>query len=136
MAIRFNHTIVAARNREESARYFTELFGLEPAREFGHFLAVTLEHGVSLDFAKAPDDQPIHPQHYAFLVDEEEFDADLRPHPRSAANSIGLTRGAPGQARSITTTVGAGCTSRTRPATTSRSSPGRTDRAADVDGGS
>ena len=75
MAIRFNHTIVAARNREESASYFTELFGLEPPREFGHFLAVTLEHGVSLDFAQAPDDQPIHPQHYAFLVDEEDFDS-------------------------------------------------------------
>jgi catechol 2,3-dioxygenase-like lactoylglutathione lyase family enzyme len=75
MAISFNHTIVAARNREESASYFTELFGLAPAREFGPFLAVTLEHGVSLDFAQAPADQDIHPQHYAFLVDEADFDA-------------------------------------------------------------
>jgi catechol 2,3-dioxygenase-like lactoylglutathione lyase family enzyme len=75
MTISFNHTIVAARNREESANYFTDLFGLAPAKEFGHFLAVTLDHGVSLDFAQAPDDQDIHPQHYAFLVDEPEFDA-------------------------------------------------------------
>ena len=75
MAIRFNHTIVAARNREESAAYFTDVFGLAPAKEFGPFLAVTVEHGVSLDFAQVPDDQEIHPQHYAFLVDDTDFDA-------------------------------------------------------------
>jgi catechol 2,3-dioxygenase-like lactoylglutathione lyase family enzyme len=74
MAITFNHTIVAARDRRESANYFTELFGLEPAKEFGPFLAVTLNHGVSLDFAQAASDQEIHPQHYAFLVSEAEFD--------------------------------------------------------------
>ena len=75
MAIRFNHTIVAARNREESAAYFTDVFGLAPAEEFGPFLVVTVEHGVSLDFAQVPDDQEIHPQHYAFLVDDADFDA-------------------------------------------------------------
>ncbi len=74
MAIAFNHTIVAAKDRAESANYFTELFGLPPAKEFGPFLVVSLEHGASLDFAQAPDDQDIHPQHYAFLVTEPEFD--------------------------------------------------------------
>jgi catechol 2,3-dioxygenase-like lactoylglutathione lyase family enzyme len=75
MAITFNHTIVAARNREESAAFFTELFGLEAAREFGPFLAVTIDHGASLDYAQVGSDDDIHPQHYAFLVSEEEFDA-------------------------------------------------------------
>ena len=75
MSINFNHTVVAARNREESATYFTDVFGLAPAKEFGPFLVVTVEHGVSLDFANVPDDQEIHPQHYAFLVDEADFDA-------------------------------------------------------------
>ncbi|MDT5112993.1 MAG: hypothetical protein QOE20_4883 [Mycobacterium sp.] len=75
MAITFNHTIVAARNREESATFFTEMFGLSEAKEFGHFLAVTIDHGASLDYAQVGDDQDIHPQHYAFLVSEEEFDA-------------------------------------------------------------
>jgi catechol 2,3-dioxygenase-like lactoylglutathione lyase family enzyme len=75
MAISFNHTIVAAKNRAESANFFTEVFGLPPAQEFGPFLAVKLEHGASLDFAEAPADQEIHPQHYAFLVDEADFDA-------------------------------------------------------------
>jgi catechol 2,3-dioxygenase-like lactoylglutathione lyase family enzyme len=74
VTITFNHTIVAAKDRRESADYFTELFGLPPAAEFGHFLAVTLNHGVSLDFAQAPDDADVHPQHYAFLVSEDEFD--------------------------------------------------------------
>lgn len=75
MAITFNHTIVAARDRQESASFFTELFGLPDAKEFGPFLAVTIDHGASLDYAQMPDDQDIHPQHYAFLVSEDEFDA-------------------------------------------------------------
>jgi catechol 2,3-dioxygenase-like lactoylglutathione lyase family enzyme len=75
MAITFNHTIVAARDRRESANFFTEVFGLPTAAEFGPFLAVGLNHGASLDYAQAPDGAEIHPQHYAFLVSEEEFDA-------------------------------------------------------------
>ena len=75
MAITFNHTIVAAADRAESAAFFTEIFGLPPAKEFGPFLAVELNHGVSLDFAQLPGVADIRPQHYAFLVSEEEFDA-------------------------------------------------------------
>jgi catechol 2,3-dioxygenase-like lactoylglutathione lyase family enzyme len=75
MAITFNHTIVASRDREESAQFFTELFGLPPAKEFGPFLAVELNHGASLDYAQAGPDEDIRPQHYAFLVSEDEFDA-------------------------------------------------------------
>jgi extradiol dioxygenase family protein len=75
MAITFNHTIVAARDRTESAKFFTEVFGLPDAKEFGHFLAVMLEHDASIDFAQAPQGADIHPQHYAFLVSEDDFDA-------------------------------------------------------------
>jgi catechol 2,3-dioxygenase-like lactoylglutathione lyase family enzyme len=75
MAITFNHTIVAARDRRESANFFTEVFGLPAAVEFGPFLAVALNHGASLDYAQAQDGQDIHAQHYAFLVSEDEFDA-------------------------------------------------------------
>lgn len=73
MAITFNHTIVAARDREESASFFTELFGLPPAKEFGPFLAVSLAHDASLDYAQVGPEEDILPQHYAFLVSEEEF---------------------------------------------------------------
>ena len=75
MAITFNHTIVAAKDRQESATFFTELFGLPSAQEFGPFLAVTLNHGVNLDYAQVAEDEEIRPQHYAFLVSEDEFDA-------------------------------------------------------------
>jgi catechol 2,3-dioxygenase-like lactoylglutathione lyase family enzyme len=74
MAIEFNHTIVAAHDRAASAAFFTEIFGLPSAREFGPFLAVGIEHGASLDFAEVGPDVEIGPQHYAFLVSENDFD--------------------------------------------------------------
>ncbi len=73
MTIAFNHTIVAAKDKQESAAFFTDLFGLPAATPFGHFLVVPLKHGASLDFADTGDD--IRPQHYAFLVSEDDFDA-------------------------------------------------------------
>ncbi|CAM5727762.1 VOC family protein [Mycolicibacterium aubagnense] len=75
MAITFNHTIVHSTDRSAAATFFTELFGLPPAREFGHFLAVELNHGVSLDFSQMPEGTDVVPQHYAFLVSEDEFTA-------------------------------------------------------------
>jgi extradiol dioxygenase family protein len=75
MAITFNHTIVGARDRVEAAGFLTELFGLPDPIPFGPFLAVQLNHGVSLDYAQVAADAEIPPQHYAFLVSEDEFDA-------------------------------------------------------------
>ncbi|MCV7381639.1 bleomycin resistance protein [Mycobacterium alsense] len=75
MAIAFNHTIVAARDKRESAEFLAELFGLPSPQPVGHFMAVTLEHGASLDYADAPEGEEIHRQHYAFLVSEDDFDA-------------------------------------------------------------
>jgi hypothetical protein len=75
MSIHFNHTIVAAKDKKESANFLTELFGLPDPVPFGHFLTVTVANGVSLDYAELPGNAQVHPQHYAFLVSEEEFDA-------------------------------------------------------------
>lgn len=75
MAIVFNHTIVAARDRTSSATFFADMFGLPEPREFGPFLAVGLAHEASLDYAQVGPDEEIRPQHYAFLVSEDEFDA-------------------------------------------------------------
>lgn len=75
MAITFNHTIVYSADREAAALFFTEVFGLPPAEEFGPFLAVELNHGFSLDFGQMADVEQIGPQHYAFLVSEDEFTA-------------------------------------------------------------
>lgn len=75
MTISFNHTIVAARDKRESAQFLTELFGLPDPVPVGRFMAVTLDHGATLDYADTPDGEEIWPQHYAFLVSEDEFDA-------------------------------------------------------------
>jgi extradiol dioxygenase family protein len=75
MPIAFNHTIVAARDKRQSAEFLAELFGLPNPEPFGHFLTVTLEHGASLDYVDVSDGEEIRPQHYAFLVSEDDFDA-------------------------------------------------------------
>ena len=72
MAVRLNHTIVSVRDKRESATFLAEILGLDQPTPFGPFLVVQVDNDVSLDFA---DDQgPVHPQHYAFLVSETEFD--------------------------------------------------------------
>jgi hypothetical protein len=72
MAIALNHTIVHARDRHAAARSFADLLGLPEPHEFGPFSVVEMANGVSLDFADSTD--PVTPQHYAFLVSEEDFD--------------------------------------------------------------
>ena len=75
MTIKFNHTIVAAKDKKQSATWLTELFDLPGPEPFGHFLTVTVANDVSLDYAEVSDGQEIRPQHYAFLVSEDEFDS-------------------------------------------------------------
>ena len=72
MAVQLNHTIVHASDRRHSAELLVELLGLDPPTEYGPFLVVQVANDVSLDYAQSS--APIHPQHYAFLVTEEEFD--------------------------------------------------------------
>ena len=75
MTAQLNHTIVWCRDNRASAEFLAEMLGLPAPRTFLHFEVVDLGNGVSLDFmAKAG---PVAPQHYAFLVDEAEFDAGL-----------------------------------------------------------
>jgi catechol 2,3-dioxygenase-like lactoylglutathione lyase family enzyme len=72
MPIQLNHTIVRARDKQESAAFLTDILGLPPPTTYGPFLVVQVDNEVSLDFAD--DHGPVHPQHYAFLVDESDFD--------------------------------------------------------------
>ena len=72
MAVQLNHTIVAVRDKQESATFLSEILGVGKPVPFGPFLVVEVDNDVSLDFAD--DHGPVHPQHYAFLVDEERFD--------------------------------------------------------------
>ena len=73
MSIRFNHTLVYSRDKKESSSFLTDILGLPAASTFGHFLVVELENGASLDFLEVGE-AAVSPQHYAFLIDEEDFD--------------------------------------------------------------
>jgi catechol 2,3-dioxygenase-like lactoylglutathione lyase family enzyme len=72
MSVKLNHTIVKCTDKEASARFLAELLGLEEPTRYGPFLVVQLANGVSLDYAD--DHGRPHPQHYAFIVSEQEFD--------------------------------------------------------------
>jgi catechol 2,3-dioxygenase-like lactoylglutathione lyase family enzyme len=75
----FNHTIVAARDRDASARFYRWLIEADEAPGWGPFTNITLDGGVLFQFASLSAEAfpEIQPQHYAFLVDEELFDRAL-----------------------------------------------------------
>lgn len=73
MAVFLNHTIVHARDKEASARFLTDILGLEPPASYGPFAVVELGNEVSLDYMT--DSGSIPSQHFAFIVTESEFDA-------------------------------------------------------------
>ena len=75
MAIDLNHTILRARHSEQSARFLAEMLGLPAPRRWGPFQMVTTDNGANLDYMDADGD--ITPQHYAFLVGDDEFDKIL-----------------------------------------------------------
>lgn len=72
MAVRLNHTIVAARGRDAAALFLTEILGLPPPTLLGPFAVVQVGDDTSLDYMEV--DRDIASQHYAFLVSETEFD--------------------------------------------------------------
>ena len=76
MAVQLNHTLVHAHDSHSTATWLAELLGLEAPTSFGPFWVVSTANGVSLDFIDAGDFGFI-PEHYAFLVSEEEWDAIL-----------------------------------------------------------
>ncbi len=74
MAIELNHTIVPARDKVASAKFFARVFGL-PFDEsaVGYFAPVRVNGTLTLDFDDDVDRIDIH--HYAFKVSEVDFDA-------------------------------------------------------------
>ena len=72
MTIELNHTIVPARDKEESARFYERMFGFKYEGPLGHFAPIKIpSQSLSLDF---DDSESFEPQHYAFKVSEAEFD--------------------------------------------------------------
>ena len=74
MSVHFDHMLVAAKDKHQSARFFASIFGLPDPQEDGLFVAVTLTDGVVINFVQAPPDAEILGQHYAFIVDDDVFD--------------------------------------------------------------
>jgi catechol 2,3-dioxygenase-like lactoylglutathione lyase family enzyme len=72
MAITLDHTIVPARDKEASARFFAQIFGLPYEPSGGHFAAVRVNDTLTLDFA---DDNEFESHHLAFHISDAEFDA-------------------------------------------------------------
>jgi catechol 2,3-dioxygenase-like lactoylglutathione lyase family enzyme len=75
MTIRLDHTIVPAKDKQASAAFFAEIFGLSVEPEGGHFAAVRVNESLTLDFADDDDDEDGSGHHYAFAVSDAEFDA-------------------------------------------------------------
>ncbi len=73
MRIELNHTIVHARDRLASATFLAGILGRAVAPPWGPFLPIPLDNDVVLEFLQV--DEPPAPQHYAFLVTDEVFDA-------------------------------------------------------------
>jgi len=75
MAAQLNHTLVWCKDQQASSEFLAEMLGRPAPGRFSHFHVVELDNGVSLDFARREGE--IAPQHYAFLIDEPDFDAVL-----------------------------------------------------------
>lgn len=73
MSVQLNHTIVESHDKKVAAAFLARILGLTVGAQFGPFLPVETSNGVTLDFMDG-DPERIAPQHYAFLVSEEEFD--------------------------------------------------------------
>ena len=72
MTIELNHTIVPARDKEESVRFYERMFGFEYHGPMGHFAPIRIpSQSLTLDFDNRESFQP---HHYAFKVSETEFD--------------------------------------------------------------
>ena len=72
MAIVLDHTIVPAKDKLASAKFFAEIFGLTVKPGQGHFAQVQVNESLTFDFDEDPEARS---QHYAFHMSEAEFEA-------------------------------------------------------------
>ena len=67
-----NHIIIPAKDKDASASFLADILGVKAQPQWGPFRPVQTSNGVTLDFV---DSRDVRTQHYAFLVDDGEFDA-------------------------------------------------------------
>ena len=92
MTITLNHTIVPTRDKELSARFFAQLFGLSFDGPDSHFAPVRVNEALTLLFDD--DVERFESHHYAFHVGDAEFDAILQ-RVRGAGLPFGSAPGVP-----------------------------------------
>jgi catechol 2,3-dioxygenase-like lactoylglutathione lyase family enzyme len=73
MATTLNHTVVPARDHWASARWLADLLDLEPPEAFGPFVGVRVGP-TTLDYLRVDATEEVRSVHFAFLVDEDQFD--------------------------------------------------------------
>jgi catechol 2,3-dioxygenase-like lactoylglutathione lyase family enzyme len=84
MTIHLDHTIVPAKDKVASAKFFAEIFGLTVTGD-GHFAQVQINESLTFDFADeseawgGPGFDPVsgRSHHYAFHISDTEFDEIL-----------------------------------------------------------
>lgn len=94
MQITLNHTIVDAHDNVQCAEFYARIFDFEFLKVWGDFAVVRINDTLTFDFVTKDD---VTPQHYAFKVTDEQFDAILtrvtaeeipyRGRPQGASNN-------------------------------------------------
>jgi len=80
MSVDLNHIIVYVRDKWASAEFLAGILERQAGPEWGPFVPVKTDNGVTIDFAESGN---IRQAHCAFLVSEAEFDAALARVKRS-----------------------------------------------------
>jgi len=75
MPIFLDHTIVPAKDKLASAKFFAEIFGLNVKSADGYFAQVQVNDSLTFDFADETEPQS---HHYAFHISDAEFEAIYR----------------------------------------------------------
>jgi len=75
VGVEFNHLIIFAKDKQRSAFFLAELFGLPEPVTAGFFTSVEFSNNVSFQYAEFADGFTV--QHYAFLVSESNFETIL-----------------------------------------------------------
>ena len=104
MAIVLDHTIVPARDKEASARFFAEIMGLRYEGLHGHFAPVHVNDSLTFGFDTR---DRFESHHYAFYIRDEELDAILG-RLQAAGRAYGSGPGSPEDGRINTRRGGRG----------------------------
>ncbi|MBM3925969.1 MAG: VOC family protein [SAR202 cluster bacterium] len=106
-----DHTIVPAKDQEESARWYSKILGFKYEGQMGPFSAARVNDTLVFDFRT--ENEEFDSMHYAFAMSPEEFDATFQrvkkakipfgdgPFDIENMRGPGVTMGAKGQGKAV-----------------------------------